>query len=160
MLLALALPFALPGCFAPPGPAEQLSMSAYDHNMAMRFGRMDVAMSHVAAEAQDGFLQRHAKWGRGIRIVDVELAGMRLLTSESAEVQLTVNWVRVDESTMRSSAILQHWKQGKNNWELDEEIRVGGSPGIFDRHSGKKAKQSDGDDEPALPPADVNSGLL
>ena len=133
-------------------------MSAYDHNMAMRFGRMDVAMAHVASDAQASFIARHATWGRTIRIVDVELAGMRMLTSDSAEVQLTVNWHRVDESEVRSSAILQHWKQGKDNWELDEEIRVSGSPGIFDRPGGNKTERPS--DEHQLPPADVDTGLL
>ena len=70
---AVLLLVSLPACFAPPGPMERLNMSAYDLNTATRFGRMDVALEHVAQDAQVDFMARHAKWGRGIRVVDVEL---------------------------------------------------------------------------------------
>jgi hypothetical protein len=121
----------LSACLAPPGPMERLSYSAYELNNATRFGRMDVAVALVAAEAQDDFMRRHAKWGGEVRVVDVELAGLRLLTKETAEVRLAVRWHRIDESTMRVSAVSQKWMMGKDHWQLAEELRTGGSPGLF-----------------------------
>ncbi|MEZ4442965.1 MAG: hypothetical protein R3B72_27970 [Polyangiaceae bacterium] len=147
---AVLLLVSLPACFAPPGPMERLNMSAYDLNTATRFGRMDVALEHVAQDAQVDFMARHAKWGRGIRVVDVELSGLRILASDQAEVTLTVTWHRIDESLIRASAITQMWKNDKNGWKLGEELRVSGSPGIFDRpakaktaHDGSKPPRVD-----------------
>jgi hypothetical protein len=128
------------GCVAPPGPMERLSNSAYGLNNATRFGRLDVALGHVASEEQGDFMHRHSKWGRDVRIVDLELQGLRLITPDTAEVQLTVSWHRLDETTMRTSNLAQKWTQGKSGWELVEELRASGSPGLFARPDGKKAK--------------------
>jgi len=158
-LSAVALCTALAvGCFAPPGAMEKLNMSAYELNTGMRFNRMDVALGHVAKDAQSDFMERHTKWGRGIRIVDVELAGLRPLTNDSVEVNVTVSWHRIDESTIRSSAVTQLWKDTDGGWKLDEEMRVGGSPGLFDRGDAK-AKTA-GDDADALEPPRVDLGQL
>ena len=158
LYLATALLVSLTGgCFAPPGPMEKLNMSAYELNTGMRFNRLDVALSHVSKDAQEDFIERHTKWGRGIRIVDVELAGIRPLTSDSAEVNLTVSWHRIDESTIRASAITQLWKDSsEGGWKLNEEMRVSGSPGLFDR--GQKAKKARKRDE--LEPPRVDLGQL
>ena len=138
--LIMALLFVT-ACVAPPGPMERLSFSAYGLNNATRFGRLDVALSHVAAEEQGDFMHRHSKWGRDIRIVDLELQGLRLITPGTAEVQLTVSWHRLDQTTIRTSNLAQKWTQGKSGWELVEEVRAGGSAGLFAEPDGKKAKR-------------------
>lgn len=145
-LLALILVPALTGCFAPPGPMERLNDSAYELNTGMRFNRIDVALGHVEKKAQSDFIERHAKWGRDVRIVDVELSGLRLLTSDSAEVNITVSWHRIDESTIRASGITQLWKNGDGGWKLEEEMRIAGSPGLFDRPT--KSRTADKTDKP------------
>jgi len=132
----------LAGCVAPPGPMERLSNSAYGLNNATRFGRLDVALSHVAAEEQGDFMHRHAKWGRDVRIVDLELQGLRLITPDTAEVQLAVSWHRLDETTIRTSNLAQKWTQGKSGWELVEEVRAGGSAGLFAEPKEQKAKRA------------------
>lgn len=122
---------SLTACMLPPGPMERLTDSAYRLNVATRFGRMDIASDFVGQKARQDFARRHANWGSKIRIVDVELQGMRMMTTEMAEVRVTVRWHRIDETTMRASSIAQHWKQGSDDWALVEEIRVSGSPGLF-----------------------------
>jgi hypothetical protein len=134
---------------------ERLTDSAYDCNIAMRFNRMDVAMGYVAQEAQEDFVQRHAKWGRMLRIVDVELAGLRMVTSDVAEVSLEVSWQRADESTMRYSRINQRWKDERDGWKLTEEIRAGGSPGLYDR-----VTTAEGNERSPLRPPRVDLGQL
>lgn len=110
---------------------ERLTNAAYDLNSATRFARMDVALDLVAADARAEFMRRHASWHGDVRIVDVELQGVRLITAESAEVQIAVGWHRIDDTSMRSSLLAQMWIQGKSGWELSEEARVAGAPGIF-----------------------------
>jgi hypothetical protein len=118
-------------CIAPPSPVERLTNAAYDLNNATRFGRMDVAVSLVAEHAQGDFVSRHSDWGRSLRVLDVELGGMRLLTPDTAEVTLSVSWQRYDESTMRTSIVAQKWMRGDEGWQLAAEERAAGSPGLF-----------------------------
>lgn len=121
----------LAGCIAPPGPVERLNNAAYELNSATRFGRMDVAVAHVAPAVQDDFLQRHGAWHRELRIVDVELSGLRLVTPETAEVRLAVSWHRPADTIMRTSLIAQKWTRRDGDWMLAEELRVGGDDGLF-----------------------------
>lgn len=137
------------GCLAPPGPAERLNNTAYELNTATRFGRMDVAVGRVATHERERFMARHARWGRIKRIVDVELEGVRLLTPSTAEVRLAVSWQRLDESTLRTSLVAQKWMEGKQDWELVEEIRAGGDPGLFDAAPEPKRKKLVEVDAPA-----------
>lgn len=139
----LAIPLLIvAGCVAPPGPMERLSNSAYGLNNATRFGRLDVALSHVASEEQGEFMHRHSKWGRDVRIVDLELQGLRLITPDTAEVNLTISWHRLDETTIRTSNLAQKWTQGKSGWELVEEVRASGSAGLFAEPKEQKAKRA------------------
>jgi hypothetical protein len=139
---------ALPACFAPPGPMERLTNSAYDCNMALRFNRKGIAAGYSTKEAHADFVERHAKWGHSIRIVDVEMAGMRMVTTDTAEVVLSVSWHRVDEAVIRFSQINQHWTEDRDGWRLAEEMRSGGSPGLFDRP--KRSGKGQRDDAPEL----------
>ena len=130
-ILVLAFLVASSGCIAPPSPVERLNNAAYEMNSATRFGRMDVAVGHVAPAMQDDFVRRHGAWHRELRIVDVELNGLRLLTPETAEVQLAISWHRPADMTMRTSLVAQKWTRRDGDWVLSEELRVGGADGLF-----------------------------
>jgi hypothetical protein len=119
------------GCIAPPGPVERLTNAAYEMNSATRFGRLDVAIGHVHPAMQDDFMRRHGSWHRELRIVDVELLGLRLITPETAEVQLAISWHRPNETTMQTSMVAQKWTRKDGDWSLAEELRVGGADGLF-----------------------------
>jgi hypothetical protein len=110
---------------------ERLSNTAFDLNAATRFGRMDLAQESVAHEAQVDFGRRHKSWGRDVRIVDVELDGMQLLASDSAEVELTVSWHRVDDTIIRATNVAQKWSQANSDWKLVDEVVKGGAAGLF-----------------------------
>ena len=130
MLLAVSL-IAASACVPPQSPAARLSFAAHELNAATRFGRHDVALMHVTRDAHSSFLTRHAPWGEEIRIVDVELRGIRFTDNDVALVDVAVSWHRLNETTIRVSRIEQKWTQGVNAWFLMEEQRVAGSPGIF-----------------------------
>lgn len=149
-LLATLLALTLGGCVAPMTPAERLSFAAYDMNAATRFGRMDVAVGHVAVASQSNFLRRHASWGRELRIVDVDLSGIRMLTPSTAEVHLSVSWHHDDETIMRQSFLAQRWTTEKgDDWQLHEELQIGGDEGLFAKLSPKAPPTAE---EPPRPP--------
>lgn len=149
LLLALVLPMV--ACVPPMSPAERLSFAAYDMNAATRFGRMDVAVAHVATSSQADFLRRHRSWGRDKRIVDVDVSGIRMITPTTAEVHLSVSWHHDDETIMRQSYLAQKWTSSKgDDWALSEEIRVSGDEGLFESEEPLEAR-----DEPRPPRMDT-----
>lgn len=115
----------------PQSPAARLSEQAVRTNVATRFGRMDVALSSVDAKRQAEFAEKHAGWGHGIRIVDLEVGGMTFVTKEHADVHVSVAWQRPDEATLRVTEITQRWHSGDDGWRLLFEERRGGSVGLF-----------------------------
>lgn len=136
--LALALLSLLPvaglvGCITPPTSADRLTDAAYEMNMATRFGRMDVALSYIGDKARKQFVASHAPWGRAIRIADLEFAGVDMPNKEEATVLVHVSWQRIDESTLRTTSILQTWKEIEGSgWLIVEEKRVSGDSGLVD----------------------------
>lgn len=131
LLAPVVLMAGLSGCMMPPGPAERLTYAAHDMNAATRFGRLDVAMDHVAGHAREDFAKRHGSWGRTIRVLDVEMRGMRMITPETAEVQVAVSWHDSRHMDIQVSYLAQKWTRKENDWALVEELRVGGAKGLF-----------------------------
>lgn len=130
LLSTLALPLAL-GCVSPPPPAERATNAARELNLAARFGRMDLAVAGASPKARKEFLERRALWGKGLRIVDVELTGLDMSKPDRAVVYVDVAWVRMDESTLRSTRLAQHWENDDGGWLLTREKRVAGDVGLF-----------------------------
>lgn len=129
-VLLVWVALALGGCMAPATPAQRVTDAARELNLACRFGRMDVALGHTAPGARGHFLERRSTWGRSVRILDVELAGLKLTDELNAIVQVDVAWVRDEESSMRSTRVAQVWRDD-GGWRLIREARVGGDPGLF-----------------------------
>jgi hypothetical protein len=130
-LFALVTSLAAAGCFAPPNLTDKLADAAINMNQATRFGRMDVALEHIGAKSRDEFAKHHVDWGRGTRIVDVELAGMNMVEKDQADVFLTVSWQRADEGDLRVTYLSQRWKNEKGSWLLQDERRKSGDIGLF-----------------------------
>ena len=114
----------------PTTPTQRLADSAYAMNNATRFGRMDVALEHVGATARDEFARKHAAWGRGLRIVDVEVQGMSMLPESEADVFLSVSWQRADEAQVRVTHVSQRWRDDRG-WRLTKEERKMGDFGLL-----------------------------
>lgn len=130
-VFVLATLLALGGCMAPAGPAQRVTDAARELNLACRFGRMDVALGHTSPGARNQFLARRSQWGRSLRILDVELAGLRLKDPSNAVLHVDVAWVRDRESSMRSTRVAQIWRDGDGGWRLIREQRVAGDLGLF-----------------------------
>jgi len=121
----------LAGCFATRSSTDKLLDAAHEHNGAVRFGRMDIALDHVSASAKDEWLRRRATWKNGVRIVDVELESMQLSGNNEANVQVRVAWQRVDEADLRSTEVVQKWRASSGPWQLVTEDCTGGDAGLL-----------------------------
>jgi hypothetical protein len=118
------------GCVAPPSQATRATDAARELNLASRFGRMDIALGNTAPGARESFLERRVQWGKEVRIVDVELAGMSMKDELNAVIQVDVAWVRADDDTLRATRIAQTWRDD-GGWHLMREQRMAGDLGLF-----------------------------
>lgn len=126
LLLAVA-------CFpTPPSASQRLNYAATDLNDAARFGRMDVAADLTSPDEQGEFAKRRLQWGRNVRVVGVQLAGIEMGDKENADVTVEIAWTRMDEGTLRSTQIRQAWQdQPGAGWVLVKEKRLDGDLGLF-----------------------------
>ena len=127
-LLTLAL---LNACFAPASPVQRVSDAARDLNVATRFGKMDMVVSHVDASVRADFMARRAQWGREIRLVDIDLAGVEIRDETHAIVTVNVSWVPLRDNILRSTRLSQSWEDNGHGWKLSHERRLAGDRGLF-----------------------------
>jgi hypothetical protein len=92
---------------------------------------MDVALGHTSGLLRKTFIERRARWGGEVRIVDLELASMNMPDERSAVIEVDVAWVRVDDGTLRTTRIAQVWRDEIGGWKLTREKRVTGDLGLF-----------------------------
>jgi hypothetical protein len=118
-------------CIAPQGPASRATDAARELNLAARFGRMDLAVGRTSAGARSSFFERRAEWGKNVRVLDVELAGMAMKNHQNALIYVDVAWVRMDEGALRNTRVAQTWRDVDSGWQLVREQRVAGDLGLF-----------------------------
>jgi len=129
--LLLWLTTAVTGCFAPMSPVQRVSDSARDLNVATRFGKMDLVASHVDPSFRSDFMARRAQWGRDLRLVDLELAGIQVQDSTHALVLIDVSWVPLRDGILRGTRVEQRWRDDGRGWKVIGEQRQGGDTGLF-----------------------------
>jgi len=129
--LAAALGLAAGACAFPPSSMERLQGSVNDYNQAIRFGRPDIASDFVREIARDEFTHQHASWGKTVIIADLEMNGVKIRRDGDADVTITVNWQRVDETSMRTTEVGQRWTSTRGIWNLLSEEERGGDKGLI-----------------------------
>lgn len=121
----------LAACVPTQTSTRKVTDAARDMNVATRFGRMDVAIEHTAADHRSEFMRKRADWGKEIRILDVEITKLELKDEDRAEVFVDVGWVRMSEGLLRSTRVKQDWENGENDWQLAAEERLSGDLGLL-----------------------------
>jgi hypothetical protein len=123
----------LEGCPAPPTALARAQQAAQEFNQDVRFGRSELMMEHIAPSARDDFATRHREWGTGVRLADLELAGIRPRGDHELHVIVRVAWYRPEEQELRTTTLEQRWSD-KNGWQLVEEKRLDGDVGLLGEH--------------------------
>jgi len=149
LLLLAAVP--LLGCIPPITPMERLQQSANDVASALRFGRTDLVAEYCAPRARDAFLERHAVWAEKTRVVDLELSGIYLRSSNEAEAILQVAWLHEDGATLHTTGISQRWKSEGGSYRIVDEVFRSGDKSLFEMLPKTEPKKEDGD----LPPPEA-----
>jgi len=131
---ALLCAVAFSACLVPPPASERATDAARELNIAARFGRIDIAAGRASEGARAEFIRKRSAWGGEVRVVDVELAGLTMPDSDHAVFQVDYAWMRMDEGTLRSTRVAQHWSSTNGAWALEREQRVAGDVGLFGEH--------------------------
>lgn len=118
------------GCPAPPTALAKAQEVAREFNEDTRFGRMELSLDHVAPAAREAFAARHRSWGTGVRIADLELAGIRARGEHDLCVFVRVAWYRPEEQELRTTTLQQDWHD-TGGWQLTAEQRVDGDLGLL-----------------------------
>jgi len=118
-------------CFAPASPTVRVNDAAHDLNIAARFGKMELALSHVDGPMQKQFMTRRSQWGRDVRIIDVDLASVQIRDETHANVIVDISWVPLQDDILRSTRVAQTWEDLGKGWKLTREVRVAGDHGLF-----------------------------
>jgi hypothetical protein len=119
------------GCVKPPGPAEKASDAARELNITSRYGELSAVIGMTALGVREEFVSRRSEWGKLVRVVDVELAGLTLADRDHASVLVDFSWTRADQGILKVTRVLQEWQDEKGRWQLVREKRVSGDLGLF-----------------------------
>ena len=131
LLVVLAAGACLSGCLGQPTGAAAAQEAARELTINLRFGRMELVMERVAPAERDTYVASHRSWGSAIRIADVELDGMRLVSKEEAMVIVRVAWYEPTAQELRVTTLRQTWKESKDDWLLIAEARADGDLGLL-----------------------------
>lgn len=129
--LIVQLHLGMMGCSAPMTPGQRAREAAYEYAMAVRFGRLSLATERISALHRQDFLLHHASWGGPVRILDCELVSVALRSQGQADAVIVIGWQRADESDVRTTQVLQHWRAERGEWLLAGEERSSGDVGLL-----------------------------
>ena len=135
------------GCIAPPPPAERAADAVRELNLAARFGRTELASGLTSKGARKGFLERRARWGKELRVLDVELTGFDMPAKDRVRVEVDYAWTHMNEGRLRNTRVAQEWRDEGRGFQLVAEHRTSGDLGLF----GEKTPPAD-----AAPRRDVH----
>jgi hypothetical protein len=132
-VLAGVLAAALAGCMGAMTPRGKLDDAVQEVNMAVRFGRSDIAAERVLPAARPAFLKRHKAWGGDVRVVDIEYGGVEKITETEAVILVGFGWFRPSDGVLRSTTVRQTWRNDKGTgpWFLFDEQHAGGDVGLL-----------------------------
>jgi hypothetical protein len=126
---SLAVPHV--GCPAAPTPLARAQQTAQEFNLDSRFGRGEQVIDRVAPAAREEYASHHRGWGTGLRVADVELAGMRARGEHDIDVLVRVAWYKLEDQELRTTTLEQSWHDKPEGWQLVAERRVEGDIGLL-----------------------------
>lgn len=144
-LVALALTIPLVACVASAHGPAKAQETATDMNVHARFGRMELAAEMVAPKARKEFSEHRKGWGGRVRIADTEMAGLRMLDEDTAEITVKVAWYDMTHQELHVTTLKQKWHSFKGDWKLTGEAPVDGDQGLIGDPSPVATRAETGD---------------
>lgn len=97
----------------------------------LRWGRLPAAETAVDPRARAAFQQHRRAWGARVRVVDLDVDGVRA-GATTGLLRIRVTWTSGGDSTdVRESLVEEAWESVGGNWRLRAEAVVAGDPALF-----------------------------
>jgi hypothetical protein len=122
---------ALTGCPAPPNSLARAQQTAQEFNLDSRLGHGELSLDRVAPDAREQYRAQHRAWGTSVRVVDVEILGMKAQGERDVQTLVRVAWYRPEDEELRSTTVEQSWSDKAAGWQLVLERRVEGEMGLL-----------------------------
>ena len=125
----VALLFCALGCMTPTQRRQDdLMHDARMWNDDFRWGRWEIVGQSLLPEENALFQERKNLVGDDLVIADYEVTGVRFLEgSRGATVDVTLEWYKKSDPTVRQSTLQQRWEQGAGRWMMVKQRRVRGA---------------------------------
>jgi hypothetical protein len=125
----VALLFCALGCMTPTQRRQDdLMHDARMWNDDFRWGRWEIVGQSLLPEENALFQERKNLVGDDLVIADYEVTGVRFLEgSRAATVDVTLEWYKKSDPSVRQSTLQQRWEQGAGRWMMIKQRRVRGT---------------------------------
>jgi hypothetical protein len=126
--LAVALFAGALGCMTPTQRREDdLVRDARTWNDDFRWARWDIVGQSIAPEENALFQERKNLVGTDLVIADYEVTSIRFLAgSQAATVEVSLEWYRKNDPTVRQATLQQRWERRAGRWLMVRQRRVRG----------------------------------
>ena len=127
-VVVLMLVAAAVACMTPAQRREDdLIRDARMFNDDFRWGRYDVIGQSMTAEENALFQERRQLVDKDLVIADYEVTSVKFLQqSQAATVDVTLEWYRKSELTVRQATLQQRWEQRGGRWMMIKQRRIRG----------------------------------
>lgn len=123
---------------------NKLKEAVHSYNDAVRWNRMDIAQGQVEPAEQAKFKARHARFGRGVSIANVELLSLQVSDERDQAVShVRYDWIDQNTMLLSSSVVKQVWGGSFNSYALMNENIVEGDHRMFVEQKKKSKKGSE-----------------
>jgi len=154
MALAMALGACALGCMTPTQRREDdLIHDARMWNDDFRWARWEIVGHSLPPEENALFQERKNLIGNDLVIADYEVTAVNFVQgSHAATVEVTLEWYRKTDPTVRQAVLRQRWEQRTGRWMMIKQRRVRGDrfPLVPEPAEEKSA--------PPSPPSESGSG--
>jgi hypothetical protein len=124
---------------------DDLVYNARMWNDDFRWGRWNIVGQSLTPEENTLFQERTNLVGKDLVIADYEVTSVRFLEeSRTATVEVTLEWYKKSDPTVRQATLQQRWEQRGGRWMMIRQRRVRGDrfPLVPEQAEGKSAPSS------------------
>ena len=129
---AMLLVLLLTACGAAPRAGDTLVDSIRAYNDGVRWGRFEVAASHIPAKERSQFVDDSDERAKDLKITQYDVVNVEQKGEREAKVHIKMEWYSDREGTVHETHAVQQWEKRGKDWMMVDESRLKGTemPGL------------------------------
>ncbi|MEO6777641.1 MAG: hypothetical protein ABI467_32235 [Kofleriaceae bacterium] len=128
----LAMFLVLAACGAAPRAGDTLVDSIRAYNDGVRWGRFEVAASHIPVKQRSQFVDDSDDRAKDVKITQYDVVNVEEKGEREAKVHIKMEWYSDREGTVHETHAVQTWERRGKDWMMVDESRLKGTemPGL------------------------------